>query len=237
MKADEAKPILAHLDELRWRILKAGAGVLGAGVVAFIFSSPLRHIIERPFHQSDPSAQFQVFGPTEQWGVLMRVAFFGGLILASPVVLYQIWAFINPALTHGERRWAVPIISTMVVLFLGGVAFGYWTLPRALGFLLNIFPDVRSDLRLSEYYSFALRYLLAFGASFLYPVFIFAAAAAGVVSSRQLAKGRRWAVLIVVTGAALITPTGDALTLTLLSVPLYLMYEATYWLVRLVLHR
>lgn len=237
MRADEAKPILAHLDELRWRILKAGAAILGAGIVAFIFSSPLRHIIERPFHQSDPSAQFQVFGPTEQWGVLMRVAFFGGLILASPVVLYQIWAFINPALTQRERRWAVPIVSTMVVLFLGGVTFGYWTLPRALGFLLNIFPDVRSDLRLSEYYSFALRYLLAFGASFLYPVFIFAAAAAGAVNSRQLAKGRRWAVLIVVTGAALITPTGDALTLTLLSVPLYLMYEATYWLVRLVLHR
>lgn len=237
MRADEAKPILAHLDELRWRILKSGAAILGAGIVAFIFSSPLRHIIERPFHQSNPSAQFQVFGPTEQWGVLMRVAFFGGLILASPVVLYQIWAFINPALTIRERRWAVPIVSTMVVLFLGGVAFGYWTLPRALGFLLNIFPDVRSDLRLSEYYSFALRFLLAFGASFLYPVFIFAASAAGVVSSRQLAKGRRWAVLIVVTGAALITPTGDALTLTLLSVPLYLMYEATYWLVRLVLHR
>jgi sec-independent protein translocase protein TatC len=237
VKADEAKPILAHLDELRWRILKAGAAVLAAGILAFIFSSPLRHIIERPFHESNPSSQFQVFGPTEQWGVLMRVAFFGGLILASPVVLYQIWAFINPALTQRERRWAVPIVSTMVILFLGGVAFGYWTLPRALGFLLNIFPDVRSDLRLSEYYSFALRYLLAFGASFLYPVFIFAAAAAGVVTSRQLAKGRRWAVLIVVTGAALITPTGDALTLTLLSVPLYLMYEATYWLVRLVLHR
>jgi sec-independent protein translocase protein TatC len=237
VKADEARPLLAHLDELRWRILKAGAAVLVMGIVSFAIASQLRHLIELPFHEGDPTAQLQVFGPTEQWGVLMRVAFFGGMILGSPVVLYQIWAFINPALSTRERRWAVPIVATMVLLFLGGVAFGYWTLPRSLGFLTNIFPDVRADLRISEYYSFVLRYLLAFGVSFLYPVFIFAAAAAGVLSSRQLAKGRRWAVLIVVTGAALITPTGDALTLTLLSVPLYLMYEATYWVVRLVLHK
>ena len=79
--------------------------------------------------------------------------------------------------------------------------------------------------------------MLAFGLAFLYPVFLFAAAAAGVVSSEQLGRGRRWAILIVVIGAALITPSGDAFTLLVLSVPLYLMYEATYWLVRLVLKR
>ena len=167
----------------------------------------------------------------------MRIAFFGGLILASPVVLYQIWAFINPALTTKERRWAMPIISVMVLLFAGGLAFGYWVLPRGLRFLLEIFPDVRNDLRLSEYYSFVLRFLFAFGLSFLYPVFMFAAAAANVVNSRQLAKGRRWAVLAVVIAAALITPTGDALTLLMLAGPLYLMYEITYWVVRLVLRK
>ncbi|HSJ27363.1 MAG TPA: twin-arginine translocase subunit TatC, partial [Acidimicrobiia bacterium] len=102
---------------------------------------------------------------------------------------------------------------------------------------LNIFDDVRSDLRMLEYFSFAMRFMLAFGVSFLYPVFLFAAAAAGLVTSEQLAKGRRWAVLIIVIVAALITPTGDALTLTLLSVPLYIFYELTYWLVRLLLRK
>jgi sec-independent protein translocase protein TatC len=235
--ADEARPILSHLNELRWRILRAGAAVLVAGLVSFFFADALRSVLEAPFHTADPSAEFQTFGATEQWGVLMRIAFFGGIILGSPIVLYQIWAFINPALTGRERRWAVPLIGVMVLLFVGGILFGYWILPRALGFLLGIFPDVANDLRLSDYYSFVLRFLLAFGASFLYPVFLFAAAAAGVVGSQQLARGRRWAVLAVVTMAALITPTGDALTLTLLAVPLYLMYEITYWIVRLVLRR
>ncbi|MFQ5523189.1 MAG: twin-arginine translocase subunit TatC, partial [Acidimicrobiia bacterium] len=142
-----------------------------------------------------------------------------------------------PALTQRERRWAIPIVSSMVVLFAGGVAFGYWTLPRGLDFLLGVFPDVGNNLRLGDYYSFTLRFLFAFGVAFLYPVFLFAAAAAGVISSRQLASGRRWAVILVVAGAAAITPSGDAFTLLVLSAPLYLMYEATYWLVRLVLKK
>ena len=129
------------------------------------------------------------------------------------------------------------MVTALVVLFLGGVLFGYWTLPRGLNFLLNIFPEVRNDLRIGSYYSFALRYLGAFGLAFLYPVFLFAAAAAGVVTAPQLAHGRRWAVLIIVIAAALITPSGDAFTLIVLSVPLYVMYEATYWLIRLVLKR
>lgn len=234
---DEARPILAHLDELRWRVLKAGAAVLGGGLIAFFVADWLRQVLEAPFHSAVPDSNFQVMNATEQWGVLMRIAFFGGLVLASPVVLYQIWAFINPALTTRERRWAIPLVGTMVLLFLAGVLFGYWTLPRGLEFLLNIFPDVRSDLRLGDYYSFVLRFLLAFGVSFLYPVFLFAAAAAGVVRSQQLAQGRRWAVLIVTVAAALITPTGDAFTLAMLAVPLYLMYEITYWLIRLVLRK
>lgn len=237
MRPDEARPILAHLEELRWRIVKAGIAIFVGGIIAFFFADLLRDVLEIPFHEADPGAEFQTFTPAEQWGVLMRIAFFGGLILASPVVLYQLWGFVNPALTQRERRWAVPLIATMVVLFVGGLVFGYWVLPRGLGFLLDIFPDVRNDLRLSDYYSFTLRFLFAFGLSFLYPVFVFASAAADLISSRQLARGRRWAVLAVVVAAALITPTGDALTLALLAVPLYLMYEITYWLVRLILRK
>ena len=167
----------------------------------------------------------------------MRIGLFGGVIFGSPVLLYQIWAFVNPALTNRERKWAIPIVATLVVLFIGGVVFGYWSLPRGLEFLLDIFPGVETNLQIGQYYSFTLRFLLAFGLAFLYPVFLFAAAAANVVTSAQLASGRRWAVLIIVIGAALITPSGDALTLMLLAVPLYIMYEATYWLVRLVLRK
>lgn len=235
--SDAPQSILSHLEELRWRILKCGIAVMVGVIVAFIFATPLREILEKPFYEAAPGNTFQALRAGEEWGVLMRVSFFGGVILASPVILYQIWAFINPALTARERKWAVPIVSSLVILFIGGVAFGYFVLPRGLHFLLNIFPNVENDLLIGEYYSFVLRFLMAFGAAFLYPVFLFAAAAAGVVSSQQLASGRRWAILAVVTAAALITPTGDVVNLMILAVPMYIMYEIVYWLVRLVLKK
>jgi len=234
---DKPQSILAHLEELRWRVVKIFIAVLVGGAVALIFSDQLRVILEAPFHAAAPENELQTLAATEQWGVLMRIALFGGVILASPVVLYQVWAFIQPALTSKERNWAWPIVGALVVLFVGGVVFGYLTLPRGLEFLLQIFPDVETNLRLGDYYSFTLRFLLAFGLAFLFPVFLFAAAAAGIITSKQLARGRRWAILIIVIGAALITPSGDAFSLLVLSVPLYLMYEATYWLVRLVLRK
>ncbi len=237
MIEDKPQSILAHLEELRWRVVKIFIAVLIGGAVALIFSDQLRVILEAPFHAAAPENELQTLAATEQWGVLMRIGLFGGVILASPVVLYQVWAFIQPALTSKERNWAWPIVSALVVLFVAGVVFGYLTLPRGLEFLLQIFPDVETNLRLGDYYSFTLRFLLAFGLAFLFPVFLFAAAAAGIITSRQLARGRRWAILIIVIGAAVITPSGDAFSLLVLSVPLYLMYEATYWLVRLVLRK
>ena len=234
---DTPQSILSHLDELRWRLLKAGIAIIVGAVVAFVFADWLRDILEAPFYEAAPENQFQALKVGEEWGVLMRIAMFGGLILASPVVLYQAWAFVNPALTGREKKWAIPIVAALALLFVGGVTFAYYVLPLGLRFLLNVFPNVENNLLIGEYYSFVLRFLLMFGAAFLYPVFLFAAAAAGLVSSAQLAGGRRWAILAVVVGAAIITPTGDILNLLILSVPLYLMYEITYWLVRLVLRK
>ena len=228
---------MAHLNELRRRIVWSAVAVAGGAAVAFIFVDGLREVLEAPFFKAAPDANFQTLAAGEQWGVLMRIGLFGGVVIASPVILYQVWAFINPALNERERRWAVPIVSSLVVLFVGGVVFGYFVLPRGLEFLLSIFDDVDNNLRFAEYYSFTLRFLLAFGIAFLFPVFLLAATGAGVLSSEKLGRGRRWAVLLIVTGAAIITPTGDALTLFALSVPLYLMYEAVYWVARLALRK
>jgi sec-independent protein translocase protein TatC len=235
--SDNPQTILSHLEELRWRLLKILAAVVAGLLIAFFFADPLRAILEAPFHEAAPGNQLQALRAGEEWGVLMRIALFGGFILASPVVLYQIWAFVTPALTGKERKWAFPIVGALVVLFVAGVVFGYLVLPRGLAFLLGVFPDVENNLQVGDYYSFVLRFLLAFGLAFLYPVFLFAIAASGVVSSEQLARGRRWAVILVVLGAALITPTGDLPNLLILAVPLYLMYEIVYWLVRLVLKK
>jgi sec-independent protein translocase protein TatC len=225
------------LVELRSRIIKVAIALAIGSVIAFFFANDLTSVLERPYYEANPENELVSLEAGEQLGVLMRVAFFGGLILASPVVFYQLWAFVSPALTRRERKWVIPLIATFVLLFAGGVLFGYTLLPQALRVLLNIFPDVQSDLRIGPYYSFVLRLLLAFGVTFQFPVFLFGAAAAGAVSGRQLAHGRRWAILIIVIAAAVITPTGDPITLAAMTIPLYLLYELTLLAVKFILRK
>lgn len=238
-EADQPQSLLTHLNELRWRIVKIALALVGSSLVSLIFANAIKDFLAEPYERiCDQDVCFQVIAPTESFSVLMRVAVFSGVILSSPIVLYQIWAFVSPALTQRERKWAVPVIGVSLTLFMLGVSFGYWSLPRAFAFFLGIFEDgVNSNFRLGDYFSFVIRFLLAFGVSFMYPVFLFGAAAANLVTSSQLGNGRRWAVLAIVIVAAAITPTGDILTLSLLSVPLYLFYEITYWLVRLILRK
>lgn len=237
MSEDKPQSILAHLDELRKRIIRVGIALAIGSIIGLVFADPLTNILEEPYRQAAPGNTFQALEAGEEFGVLMRVAFFGGAILASPVIFYQLWAFISPALNKNERKWVVPLVTAFVLLFVGGVSFGYWLLPRALEVLLGIFPDVENNLRIGPYYSFVLRLLLAFGVVFQFPVFLYATAAVGVVNSRQLASGRRWAVLVITIAAAAITPTGDPITLAAMAVPLYLMYEATIWVIKLTLRR
>lgn len=237
MIEDRPQSILAHMVELRSRIIKVAIALAIGSLIAFFFANDLTDVLERPYYQANPGNTLVSLEAGEQLGVLMRVAFFGGVILASPVIFYQLWAFISPALTKQERKWVVPLVATFVLLFVGGVLFGYTLLPQALTVLLNIFPDVQSDLRIGPYYSFVIRLLLAFGVTFQFPVFLFGAAAAGAVNSRQLAQGRRWAVLVIVVAAAVITPTGDPITLAAMTIPLYLLYELTLLMVKVILRK
>ncbi|HEY5578602.1 MAG TPA: twin-arginine translocase subunit TatC [Acidimicrobiia bacterium] len=238
MSDDGRLSVLQHLEELRKRIVVAGVAVLAGSAVAFTFRDSTLAFLEEPYRQVVGNAdQLAVFKVTEPFSVSMRLALFGGFLLASPLVLYQAWAFIHPALTTRERRWAIPVVAIMTVLFVGGVAFGYWTLPRGLEFLLGIQPGLDTVIGVSNYISFTLRFLLVFGVAFLFPVFVFAAAAAGLITSDQLRQWRRWAVLIIVVVGAVVTPSGDPLTLLALSAPLYLFYETTLWLVKLILRK
>lgn len=232
------QPVLAHLDELRTRIIKAAVAVVLGAIVAFVFRGWIFDVLVGPYERVVTDHQLAFFRPTEAFTIFMRLSLFGGFVLASPVVIWQIWAFIAPALTKRERRVVVPIVATLVILFLGGLAFGYWSLDRGLDFLLGFGGDsLEPVIGGNDYLSFAIRFLLVFGLSFEFPVFVYAAAAVGIVGWRKLASGRRWAVLAIVTIGAVLTPSGDPLTLLLLSVPLYILYEATIWLVRFTLHR
>lgn len=235
---ERRQPILEHLNELRWRLVKSAVALTIGAIIAFFFRDWLFELLESPYRlaigNTDALAQFQV---TEGFSVAMRLALFGGTLLASPILLYQIWAFVNPALTRQERKWTVPIVIALAVLFSGGVVFGYIILPRGLEFLLGIQSGLEPIIGVSSYISLALRFLLVFGLAFEFPVFLFAASAAGLLSSDQLGRGRRWAVLLIVTIGAVVTPTGDPLTLLALSIPLYLLYELTILLVKLILRK
>lgn len=230
------QPMLEHLEELRVRLFKASLALVGGAVVAYVFRDWLFGLLTEPFNQAFPGVELVTLKPTEAFSASMRIALFGGFILASLPITWQAWRFIAPGLTEKERAWAVPIVIALVVLFLLGVGFAYLILPRGLGFLQGML-DVAVGTTVNEYLSFVLRFLLVFGLSFEFPVFLFAAAAMGVVSSKQLGEWRRWAVLAITVLAAMATPTGDAFTMFFLAVPLYLMYEIDILLIKTVLRK
>jgi len=238
MSSRPQQPIMQHLGELRNRIFKAAAAVVIGSIVAFIFRQWIFDILVDPYERITGDSTLAFFRPTEAFSLFMRLSLFGGLVLASPVVIYQIWAFVAPALTKREKRLAFPIVAILVVLFISGIGFGYWALQRGLGFLIDFGGDSLEPVIGGNFYlTFAMRFLLVFGIAFEFPVFLYAAAAIGVVGWRQLAAARRWAVLIIVTVGAVVTPSGDPITLLLLSIPLYVFYEVTIWIVRFTLRR
>jgi sec-independent protein translocase protein TatC len=230
-------PLMGHLVELRSRVLKSVVAVLIGSVIGFIFYRDILSLLARPYEGAtdEPLAFFQ---PTEPFSLALRVALFGGTILASPVIIYQVWRFIGPALSKRERRYVYPLSGVMAVLFMAGVVLGYYTLPLALRVLFSFAGDLLQEtVGVNFYFSFAMRFLLAFGISFQFPVFLFAAAALGLVSSRALREQRRWAVVFVLVAAALMTPGGDPLTLALLATPMYLLYEISILSIRYILKR
>jgi sec-independent protein translocase protein TatC len=230
-------PLLSHLVELRSRIIKSLVAVVVGSVVGFIFYRDILELLARPYEGAtdEPLAFFQ---PTEPFSLALRVALFGGTIIASPVIIYQVWRFIGPALTKRERRYIYPLSGIMALLFMAGVVLGFFTLPLALRVLFSFAGDLLQEtVGVNFYFSFAMRFLLAFGIAFQFPVFLFAAAALGLVSSRALREQRRWAVVFVVVAAALMTPGGDPMTLALLATPMYVLYELSILSIRYILKR
>ncbi len=230
-------PLMAHLIELRSRVIKSVVAVMLGSVVGFIFYRDILAILARPYEGAtdQPLAFFQ---PTEPFSLALRIALFGGTIIASPVIIYQLWRFLGPALTKKERRYVIPLSAVMAILFISGVTLGYLTLPLALRVLFSFAGDLLQEtVGVNFYFSFAMRFLLAFGIAFQFPVFLFAAAALGLVSSRALREQRRWAVVFVVVAAALMTPGGDPLTLALLATPMYILYELAILAIRFILKK
>jgi sec-independent protein translocase protein TatC len=234
----ERMTMMSHLGEMRNRLIKMAIAVAAGTIVGFLFHEQLLDLLAEPYKTATGGDSLAYFKVTEAFSTAMRVSLFAGFILASPVVLYQLWRFTAPALAPREKRWAYPVTAVFVLLFVAGVVVGYVALERGLVFLLDFGGDsLQPVIGADSYLKFVTRFILAFGIAFEFPVFLFVAAAFGVVSSELLRSNRRWAVLIILIAAAVITPSGDPLTLLLLAGPLYILYEVTILAIRFILKR
>jgi sec-independent protein translocase protein TatC len=225
----EQMPLGDHLREFRSRLVRAGVAiVLGAIVGYLLFPWGIEYLL-RPYCAAVGRAadcELIVLGPLDPFLVRLRTAFVVGVVVGGPVLLYQLWRFVRPGLTSRERRYALPFVLLSQVMFAGGIAFATWVVPRGLGILLELGGDSISPLLgAREYLSFLLAMGLAFGIVFELPLVLVFLALAGVITSEGMRRFRRYAIVINVVAAAIITPTGDAVTLLFVAGPMIAFYE------------
>jgi sec-independent protein translocase protein TatC len=224
--------LIDHLEELRWRLLVAVSAWLVAAGVAFYFNDVVLALLKAPLPDH---VTLHVFNISESFTASIQIAGFFGLVLASPIILSQVWGFIAPGLYKDEKRWAIPFVVLASLAFAGGVAFSYYILlpmsiPILLGFLGN---QVTPVLAIGKYISDVLGLMAILGLVFEMPILGFLLAKIGLLRSGMLTGIRRYAVVANIILAALITPTGDPFTLALVAVPLLALYEITVLVVRL----
>lgn len=223
-----------HLRELRRRVVITAVALVVGGSLGWWQYSPLIKLMEHPLlvvaaergRSSLVDLNFATNGVTQAFSIKLKVALFVGIILSSPVWLYQVWGFIVPGLTSKEKRVSLAFIAAAVPLFLGGCVLATWALPRAVEVLLGdfvpqgaaILPDA------SVYFTFVTRFILAFGLAFLLPVFLVGLNTAHILPARVMIKGWRVAIMVIAVFAAVMTPTPDAWTMLALMLPMVALY-------------
>lgn len=235
-KSDPEKEMdfLDHLEELRWRFIKILITLVVASALAFILSDQAIDLLMRPARQVGSKMTIQVL---KIQGLLMlkfTVAFLLGIVFSIPVIAYQFWAFIAPGLFQNEKRWGPYLICSVTGFFLLGAVFAYYTLvPFALKFLIGIgVAGVERNISIEYYAKFVLQLIIATGLIFQMPVLAFILTKIGLITPRFLRKSWRYAVIIIMIVAAIITPP-DPVSLIIMTVPLLILYEVSIWISRL----
>ncbi len=227
-----------HLRELRKRLLLSLYGLLGGMLVVGSFVERLVDELMKPVRLALPAGSQKLIytSAIEPMMVYIKVAIYGGVFVAAPWILYQVWQFIAPGLYKKEKRVVVPFLFWGTMLFYGGAAFCYWlVMPAAFPAMLAIASDASMIpmLSISEQLGLVMAMLLGFGVVFEVPVIIAFLAMVGLVSADFLAKYRRHAIVLNTLLAAIITPTGDPFNLALMAVPMCLFYEVGIILARI----
>lgn len=222
-------PLRAHLAELRSRLLKAAAAIVLGAVLGWFLYDPLFNALMKPLLEIGKergvftSANFN--GVATSFNLKLQMSVYLGIIVASPVWLYQLWAFIVPGLTRKEKRTALAFVAVAVPLFLSGFYVAWLVFPNAIRFLTEFVPTGATNIiDVAEYLTFVTKLFLAFGIAFLLPLFLVALNLAGVLSAVTMARGWRIAVFLVFLFAALASPTPDAGSMLALAFPMVGLY-------------
>lgn len=240
---DDTMTLTEHLGELRVRIIRSALAVMVGAIVIIAFYDQVLDFLTGPYVRlcrskvlTDPDfcgfdpdsagdPTLFILDPLEGISTRLKVGSYGGLIVAMPVILWQVWRFIVPALHSKEKRYAVPFILSSIVLFFLGGFLAYITLEPALEFLISwAGDDVGQVFQVSRYIRLVALMVAAFGVGFQFPVLLVFLQLAGVLTPRQLLQRWRYALLIIVVLAAVITPSGDPVSLIALSVPMSILY-------------
>jgi sec-independent protein translocase protein TatC len=242
---DKKMPLLDHLLELRTRLIWAMAAFLGAFLIGFYFSRPVFNFLAHPLLATSSNTQIRTLiytSPLEGFVTYVHVGMFTGMCISFPIIANQIWAFVAPGLYRHEKQAFLPfLIATPFMFVLGGAVLYFLVLPVGLQFLSSFEQlvvasgDVPINFtpKMSEYLSFVMTMILAFGISFELPVLLLILVRIGVLSAEQLASKRRYAVVGVVVFAGIMTPP-DVFSQVGLAIPLYLLYEGSIWVAKLI---
>ena len=218
-----------HLREFRNRLFKSAFAIVGGGIIGWIVFDDVFQALQKPIldlaRDEHMNATINFSSIVSAFDLHLQIAFFVGLFLASPVWLYQIVAFIAPALKKRERRYTIAFLLTSSPIFLAGAYFGWWLFPEFIKSLLSFTPAGSANvINASEYVLFAVRVLLVFGLAFVLPIILVFLNALGVISGKTILKGWRPALFIIALIGAIATPVSDPMSMFLLMVPLIILY-------------
>lgn len=227
--------VVDHLRELRDRLVFSLIAIALGAMIAFIFFEPIIELMVEPYRDATvdpplyPNGKDLIFtNPLEAFTTRIKVAVYGGFVIASPVVFFHLWRFITPGLHPKEKKYAIPFVVASVILFVGGSGLAIITFPKALNFLLHVGGEnIDPLLSAGSYLTLVFLMVLAFGVSFEFPIVMMFLLLARVLNTRQLRKIRKFTFLGLVVFCAVITPSQDPITLFAMAIPMYLLYEGT----------
>lgn len=232
--------LVDHLEELRWRIFKSIIAVVIGAIIAFIFRTPIEHFLTLPLPKTADSltkGNLVVTGLAEGFTVFLKISVAGGILLAIPVILYQIWAFVAPGLYSHEKKAALPFVFIGIFLFLAGIALGFVVLQYPVQWLVNFASDSFTELVTADsYFTFVAFFLLAFGIVFEIPLVLTFLAQIGLVTGETLRKKRPTAHVGMWIAATFLTPGADIYSPIILGVAMSSLYELTIIFIRITKH-